>query len=182
MAAVEAQLVDPLNLPTILDYEFSGDEVTQSKKRAFIEAIRTKATVYHAAQVARISRKTAYQWYDKDAQFAAAWEDSFEDAADVMETSTYEKALGKPDEDGAYRNGDSLLKMFWLKAHRPKYRDRVSVDVEVVRNEIQERMSQLNLRQLPVGLTQFLTPETVNRQQIPPQPALLQKEDPSESE
>lgn len=155
MAAQEAQLVDPITLPAVSEYQFSGDKVTQAKKHAFIDALRSKSTVYHAAQAARISRKTAYQWYDRDSQFAEAWEDSLQDAADAMETSTYEEALGSPE-----KPGNPLLKMFWLKAHRPKYRDRVSVDVEVVRNEIEERMNQLSLKQLPVLTAEFLDGET----------------------
>lgn len=126
------------------EYRFAGDEVTQAKKLTFIQALRTKATVYHSAQVARISRKTAYQWYQLDPVFAEAWEGSFEDAIDVLETSVYERALGA---EG--NKADPLLAMFWLKAHRKKFRDKVAIDVDAVVNEIKERLGLLDLKQLP---------------------------------
>jgi hypothetical protein len=32
--------------------------------------------------------------------------------------------------------------IFYLKAHRPKYRDRLNIDIEQVRGEIEERIAQ----------------------------------------
>jgi hypothetical protein len=32
--------------------------------------------------------------------------------------------------------------IFYLKAHRPIYRDRLNIDIEQVRGEIEERMAQ----------------------------------------
>ncbi len=156
MSANPAQPVDPSTLPVVTEYQFSGDEVTQAKKCAFIEALRMKATVYHAALTARISRKTAYQWYQRDEEFAQAWEDSFEDCVDNLETSVYERALGT--------NGqrpDPLLAMFWLKAHRPKFRDKMQVDIQVLDDEIRERMNRLNVQQLPAATFSFIEAEAV---------------------
>ncbi len=140
MSTNPAQLVDPQEFIDILDYEFTGDTSTVEKKRKFVEGLRAKSTIYHAAQFAGIHRATAYNWMQSDPAFATACDDSQEDAGDIMETSAYEDALGR---DG--KRGDPILKMFWLKAHRPKFRDRMTVDVEVVRNEIQERMAALQL-------------------------------------
>jgi hypothetical protein len=39
-------------------------------------------------------------------------------------------------------NGDTICLIFYLKAHRPKYRDRLNIDIEQVRGEIEERMAQ----------------------------------------
>lgn len=139
-AAKVSQVVDPKEFIPICDYDFLGDEVTVAKKRAFINQLREKATVYHAALVSRISRKTAYQWYQRDQQFAEAWEDAVEDAVDVMETSVYERALA----------GDNLLSMFWLKRYRPQFRDKVQVDIQVINEEIQERMRQVGMDRLPL--------------------------------
>jgi hypothetical protein len=60
---------------------------------------------------------------------------------------------------------DSLLAMFYLKAHRPQYRDKVSIDVQALNEEIQERMKQV--KQIPETL-----PETM---QIASPPTELQK-------
>jgi hypothetical protein len=46
--------------------------------------------------------------------------------------------------------------MFYLKAHRPKFRDKVTIDIEALNHEIQERMRGLDLRQLPAATTQFI--------------------------
>lgn len=175
MAALESEVVDPKQLPGIVEYCFTGNTGTVFNKRAFIEQLRLKGAVYPACRVIGIGRTTAYRWYEEDPEFARAWEDSLEDAADVMETSVYEDALGTEE-----KPGNALLKMFWLKAHRPKYRDRVSVDVEVVRTEIEERMSQLNLRQLPAAVMTEMVMNPANTQQFSSLPADLQKEDQSE--
>ena len=142
MSAQEIEVVDPLELPVISHYQFSGDNRTVLSKGAFIEHYRIKATIFHAARASRIARSTVYKWMDEDSQFAQAVADSFEDAADTLETSIYERAF-KSD----------LLAMFWAKAHRPKFRDRVSIDVESVRDEIQQRMAQLGLERVPALIT-----------------------------
>jgi len=142
MSAHAPQLVDPQEFIAILDYEFSGDTETVNNKRKIVEAYRLKASIYHAAQLAGVARATVYRYLDNDPQFAQAMADSFEDSADILETSVYERAL-KSD----------LLAMFWLKAHRPKFRDKLQVDIEQVDSEIKERIrlagSQLQLPQLP---------------------------------
>jgi hypothetical protein len=46
--------------------------------------------------------------------------------------------------------------MFWLKAHRHKFRDKTVIDINVVQNEINERMQALNLKQLPPMTPQFV--------------------------
>lgn len=175
MAALEAEVLNNQEFTDILDYHFSGNDVTVRNKRTFIEQLRLRAAIYVAAKRTGINKLTAYRWRDSDPEFAAAWEEALDDAADIMETSTYEDALGTED-----KPGNALLKMFWLKAHRPKYRDRVSVDVEVVRNEIEERMSQLNLRQLPPAMAQALTLESMNSRQISHPSEDLQKEESGE--
>jgi hypothetical protein len=150
-AAITPQVVEPVEFIPICDYEFLGDGRTVENKCTFVEWYRRKASIFHAAQAARIARSTVYKWMEEDEQFASAVHDSFEDAADVMETSTYEEALGvngKP--------GNALLKMFWLKAHRPKYRDKVTVDIEGLNEEIRERMKHLGTEKIPAQIAQSL--------------------------
>lgn len=36
--------------------------------------------------------------------------------------------------------------IFYLKAHRPSYRDRVTINVAEVQNEVEERLAQLRQR------------------------------------
>lgn len=173
MAALESQIIEPQELIPICDYQFTGDTATVENKRRIVEGYRLKASIYHAALYARVHRATVYRYMDSDPEFAQAMEDSFEDAADVAESSVYERAIGRNCKP------DSLLAMFWLKAHRPKYRDRVSIDVESVREEIQQRMAQVNisdLRQLPAIASEFLGTETLGIQHFAPQPEQIEKE------
>ncbi len=146
VSAQNPQIVDSQEFIGILDYKFTGDSSTVDKKRRFIEGLRNTSTIYHAAQLAGIHRATAYNWMESDPAFARACDDSREDAGDVMETSAYQDALGS---DG--KRGDPILKMFWLKAHRPKFRDKMTIDIESVRDEIQQRMQSLQLPAANIG-------------------------------
>lgn len=167
MAARDPQVVCNQEFIDILDYEFTGDNATVLRKRALIEAYREEGSVYHAALVVRVNRKTVYRWIENDPQFALAMDESKEDCYDKAETSVFKKALA----------GDSLLLMFYLKAHRHKFRDKISIDVEGVRNEIEQRMAQLSgAAQLPpMSITDFvdsaqeLQAESLNTLRFPPQ-------------
>jgi hypothetical protein len=148
ISAHEPQVVDTQEFIAVTDYDFSGDSTTVENKRRIVESYRLKATIYHAALAAQVHRATIYKYLESDPAFAQAMVDCHEDSVDVMETSVYERALGDS-EQGI--KGDSLLAMFWLKAHRPKFRDRVTVDLGQVQQEIQERMGQVQL--LPPMIT-----------------------------
>jgi hypothetical protein len=139
MTAREPQVVDEQEFIDILDYHFTGNEVTVNKKRVFIQGLVDTHTVYRAAQIADIAPKTAYQWQKLDTDFAEAWEDALESSTDVLETSMYERAKAH----------DTIAGIFLLKKYRPEFRDKVTVNVEVVRDEIQSRMQSL---QLPEGM------------------------------
>jgi len=53
----------------------------------------------------------------------------------VVESTIYQQAVG----------GNTLAAIFYLKAHRPIYRDRLNIDIEQVKSEIQERVAQLGM-------------------------------------
>ena len=53
-----------------------------------------------------------------------------ENAVDVVENVMYQQAVG----------GNTLAGIFYLKAHRPIYRDRVNIDITQVQSEIDEMM------------------------------------------
>ena len=103
------------------------------QKKKFIESLAEQSTVLHACKAAGISRQTADRWRDADPEFEAQWEEALENAVDVVENSLYQKAV----------SGDTICMIFYLKAHRPIYRDRLNIDIEQVRGEIEERMAQL---------------------------------------
>jgi len=102
------------------------------QKKKFIETLEAQGTVLHACKAAGISRQTAYRWHRDDLEFADQWDEALENAVDVVENSLYQKAV----------SGDTICMIFYLKAHRPIYRDRLNIDIEHVRGEIEERIAQ----------------------------------------
>lgn len=113
--------------------------------RMFLTALRTTANVTRAAELAGIHRDTAYEWR-KDEAFAVAWAEALERGLDALEDEGMRRAsegtrkhvisMGKIVRglDGEplmeHTHSDTLL-MFFLKARRPGYRDRSTVDLNV---------------------------------------------------
>ena len=106
--------------------------VNRQKKR-FIDALTKQGTVYHAAQAAGVSRQTAYRWRDEDPEFADLWDEAIENAVDAVENTVYKRALG----------GDTIAAIFYLKAQRPKFRDRLNINVEQVQSDIEEMIERM---------------------------------------
>jgi hypothetical protein len=137
-AAIDPQITDTITLAGVDGYHFEGNDYTVERKCVFIGLYREHGSIYHAARLTPVSRKTIYNWMAVDEEFAEAVADSKEDSLDDLETSVYKRAFN-----------DSLLAMFYLKAHRHKFRDKTVIDINVVQNEINERMQALNIKQLP---------------------------------
>lgn len=87
----------------------------------------------HAAQAAGVSRNTAYRWRQEDHEFASLWDEAHENAVDAVESVLYQSAL----------RGNIVAIIFYLKAHRPIYRDRLNIDLKQVQSEIEERIAEL---------------------------------------
>ena len=110
------------------------DKRDRQKKR-FIETLEAQGTVLYAAKAAGISRWTAYRWRQEDPDFDSRWDEALENAVDVVENSLYQKAV----------NGDTICMIFYLKAHRPIYRDRLNIGLKQVQSDIEERMARLGM-------------------------------------
>lgn len=149
MSAQEAEVQSGQQLTPPPDYEFSGDNATVERKCEFIVAYREHGSIYHAAIASRVNRKTVYRWMAADPEFAEALADCREDCYDQVETSVFRKAV----------DGGTLESFFYLKAHRPKFRDKVQVDVTLVQDEIDQMMGKLDTiqrQQLPAAMTEFI--------------------------
>jgi len=107
-----------------------------SQKKRFIETLAAQGTVSHAAQAAGVSRNTAYRWRQDDHEFASLWDEAHENAVDAVESVLYQSAL----------RGNTLAIIFYLKAHRPIYRDRLNIDLKQVQSEIEDKIAQLRQR------------------------------------
>ena len=106
-----------------------------TRKKRFIAALTTHGTVFHAAQAAGVSRNTVYRWRDDDPEFAILWDEAHEQAVDSVESVLFQKAL----------SGDTICMIFYLKAHRPIYRDRLNIDIEQLKSQIEEKMANLGM-------------------------------------
>ena len=87
-------------------------------------------------------RQTVYDWRAADSDFAAAWDDALDQAADTMEREAFRRAVegveetvyGRVDrysdgEIGKVRKYSDTLLIFLLKGARPeKYRERQQVE------------------------------------------------------
>ena len=100
------------------------------QKKRFIAALSVQGTVYHATSAAGISRWTAYRWREDDLDFGSLWDEALQNAVYAVESMLYHQVVG-----------NTLAAIFYLKAHRPIYRDRLNIDINQVR-EIKERIAQ----------------------------------------
>ena len=108
----------------------------KTKQSAFLEAFRGTGTINGAARKTHIDHGSHYRWLQQDPEYAAAFEEANEDAADELEQEARRRALDGIDEPVYYRGervgsirkySDHLL-MLLLMAKRPEqFRERVDV-------------------------------------------------------
>lgn len=116
---------------------------------AFLADLRANGIVTTAAEVAGIDRGTAYDRYQRDAEFAAQWDDAIEASTDALEAEARRRAFEGFDEtteelkidatDGFERlvvtkrirkYSDGLL-MFLLRGNRRKFRNDGASEINV---------------------------------------------------
>ncbi len=90
------------------------------ERALFCDLIAQGLTVASAAQGAGVSRRTPYDWRERDPLFAAAWQAAEEGKTDALETEAYRRAL---------KESDQLLK-FLLAARKPEvYSERARLEL-----------------------------------------------------
>lgn len=149
MAAQEAELQSAQSLTDLSDYRFTGNDYTVERKRSFIQGLIGTHTVFRAATIAGISKKTAYLWAEADPAFAEAWQEALESSSDELESCMYERAKEK----------DTLAGIFLLKKYRPEFRDRVTVDLGEVQGQIEQLIDKLGTsaqQLLPPAATDYI--------------------------
>jgi hypothetical protein len=106
------------------------------KKRAFLAAYVATATVSGAADAARISRSSHYDWLKTDDEYKTAFAEAQEQAIDMLEQEARRRAIVGTEEPvyhqgkvvGHIRKYSDTLLIFLLKANRPgKYRERYEI-------------------------------------------------------
>lgn len=129
---------------------------TDRARETFIETLRESCNVSEAARAAGIARRTAYDWRDGDVEFASAWDDAEQDAADKLEREAWRRAVEGTDKPISFQGvvtasykeySDKMLEIL-LKAHRPeKFVERSKLQVDVGQDLaaiISERREKLN--------------------------------------
>ena len=115
-----------------------------TQKKRFIDTLEVQGTVSCAARTAGVSRNTVYRWREDDREFAAGWDEAMESAVDAVESVLYQKAM----------SGDTVAMIFYLKADRPIYRDKLNIDVKQLHSELEERLA--HFRENPDLLAQVM--------------------------
>ena len=134
---------------------------TPALKRRFCQALAEGASPSKAAHALELSRSGVYYQRSIDPDFAAAWEEALELAADLYEDRLHDLAVGD-------RNPASVI--FQLKNRRPaQWRDRhevastvehhVTFSVEALPPERQEALAKLALERLAAQKPQLPAPE-----------------------
>ena len=120
---------------------------TKDRREAFLRALTDSGLVTIAAKIAGITRARVYQVRKEDTNFAAAWGEAEEQAANALEAGAWRRAVeGVPeplvssgkvvrDDDGqplAIRRYSDTLMLALLKARRPeRFKDRAVVEHDI---------------------------------------------------
>lgn len=120
----------------------SSSRIETAKKRrqaAFLEAFKECATVTHAAEIAKVGRRTHYDWLKKDPAYVEAFEEAEIAAIDTLIQEARRRAVQGVSEPvyhkgevvGAIQKYSDSLLMFLMKGAMPgKYRDNHHVTVD----------------------------------------------------
>lgn len=110
-------------------------ERTHKKREKFLDALAETASVVKACEIAKVGRRTVYDWRKNDEAFADAWDDALDVGTDALEDEATRRAFEGWDEPVHYQGvatstirkySDTLL-MFMLKARRPeRFKDRAA--------------------------------------------------------
>lgn len=79
------------------------DSIIQAKKSAFLEAFKLVGTISAAARSAQIGRQTHYDWKASDEEYARAFADSTQEAAERLEQEARRRAVVGVDKPLVYR-------------------------------------------------------------------------------
>lgn len=103
---------------------------TTRARARFIEILRATANVTKAAAAVNVSRRTVYDHYEADKEFATEWDDAVEEGTDALEAEARRRAIDGWDEPvfwqgmacGVVRKYSDRLLEAMLRANRAKYR------------------------------------------------------------
>lgn len=98
-------------------YEFTGDELTQVKKRLALQGYAMRGIISNACYIAGVARKTWHNWCVNDPEFAKAAAEGKEFAIETLEDRAFSRG---------HSMSDALL-TFMLKHGKPQvFRDTIA--------------------------------------------------------
>lgn len=97
--------------PALTKAAAKREQDKERAKRSFLNVLRVSCNVTGACRAAKIGRRTAYDWREADEEFARAWADAEQEAADALEQVAWKRAT-----EG---QSDRLMEIL-LKGHRPE--------------------------------------------------------------
>ncbi|WP_237740193.1 hypothetical protein [Oceanibaculum indicum] len=103
------------------------------RMRRFLGHLADTGNVSAACRLARLDRRTAYQWRGADADFRRLWQEALDAAVDALEAEARRRAVEGVEHPhfhqgqvaGTVKRYSDALLMFLLRAHRPeRFRER----------------------------------------------------------
>lgn len=120
------------------------------KAPMFLKELRENGGfVGKACEAVGISKQSVHNWRDSDPKFAADWDRAVELATEDLEKEVRRRAFHGVDEPVFYQGeqcgvirkySDSLL-MFAIKARKPEYRDKITIDVNKLDADIERELA-----------------------------------------
>ena len=128
----------------------------KGRQNAFLEAFRQCATITHAAEIAKVSRRVHYKWIEKDEEYQKAFAEAQFEASDALIAEARRRAIQGVSEPVYYKGevvgsiqkySDTLL-IFLIKGDQPeKYREHLhhtgdlNVNLVQLLNEGRDRLA-----------------------------------------
>jgi hypothetical protein len=148
-------------------------KLTGERQERFLAALAETGIVSAAVEIAGTSRTRVYELRKRSADFAAAWEEAEEKAADALEAEAWRRAVvgiqeplvsgGKlvREDDGqpiAIRRYSDTLMIALLKARRPeRFKERAVVEHDITDN-LADRLDAGRRRALAASTAAAVTP------------------------
>lgn len=137
----------------------------EQRKQKFLRALAECGVITDAAKVAGVERKTVYRWREQDPDFAKAWDEAEQEAADKLEREAIRRAVEGVEEPvfhqgkivGYVRKYSDTLLIFLLKGYKPeRYKERQAhelsgpgggpIPIDDVRAALQRKLDELAAR------------------------------------
>lgn len=127
---------------------------TKKSRKApmFLKELRENGGfVGKACEAVGVSKQTVHNWRSADAEFAENWDRAVEFATEDLEKEARRRAYEGVDEPVFYQGevcghirkySDTLL-MFTIKARKPEYRDKITIDVKQLDSDIERELALL---------------------------------------